>query len=101
MTRPASHPIHSTKRRKHQHFQEWSDSRVPLIAVSHPHEICRADQRPRANLSAVAVTRFHVSRLRWRYVTVLQGFRYVLVGQRDRKSTRLNSSHTVISYAVF
>src|SRR5260221_3792254 len=23
------------------------------------------------------------------------------IGQRDRKSTRLNSSHTVISYAVF
>src|SRR5260221_7607306 len=25
----------------------------------------------------------------------------VVVGRRDRKSTRLNSSHTVISYAVF
>ena len=27
--------------------------------------------------------------------------RYVEAGVRDRKSTRLNSSHTVISYAVF
>src|SRR5438034_1638727 len=26
---------------------------------------------------------------------------FVLPDQRDRKSTRLNSSHTVISYAVF
>src|SRR5438034_9762277 len=28
-------------------------------------------------------------------------FSAVLIGLRDRKSTRLNSSHTVISYAVF
>src|SRR5438034_11340715 len=29
------------------------------------------------------------------------GFRSGICGKRDRKSTRLNSSHTVISYAVF
>src|SRR5256885_9841051 len=29
------------------------------------------------------------------------GERYVRRGKRDRKSTRLNSSHLVISYAVF
>src|SRR5260221_10795925 len=29
------------------------------------------------------------------------GRRRARVGRRDRKSTRLNSSHTVISYAVF
>src|SRR2546427_9514288 len=28
-------------------------------------------------------------------------FRELLVGRRDRKSTRLNSSHSQISYAVF
>src|SRR5438034_729279 len=46
----------------------------------------------------------------WRHaVTSLQGERLEsarfeddgLAGDRDRKSTRLNSSHTVISYAVF
>src|SRR2546426_7977179 len=30
-----------------------------------------------------------------------RGLCYVVVGDRDRKSTRLNSSHLVISYAVF
>src|SRR5690606_40549193 len=29
------------------------------------------------------------------------GFRALLIGQADRKSTRLNSSHVKISYAVF
>src|SRR5947207_11407443 len=29
------------------------------------------------------------------------GYRQGADGERDRKSTRLNSSHTVISYAVF
>src|SRR5476649_964449 len=28
-------------------------------------------------------------------------YRFTLTSNRDRKSTRLNSSHTVISYAVF
>src|SRR3989442_11521680 len=31
----------------------------------------------------------------------LQGARLILNGHRDRKSTRLNSSHVRISYAVF
>src|SRR5256885_12138287 len=29
------------------------------------------------------------------------GLRFTVTGRRDRKSTRLNSSHLVISYAVF
>src|SRR5438034_5733429 len=35
------------------------------------------------------------------YDFVRLGYRAVLVCVEDRKSTRLNSSHTVISYAVF
>src|SRR5256885_12041181 len=31
----------------------------------------------------------------------LEGLHWVIVGGEDRKSTRLNSSHLVISYAVF
>src|SRR5438034_3099699 len=33
--------------------------------------------------------------------SALDRFLYDLLGKQDRKSTRLNSSHTVISYAVF
>src|SRR5256885_7317932 len=39
---------------------------------------------------------------RWRFgVTVVRRFRRRFSYQEDRKSTRLNSSHLVISYAVF
>src|SRR5438034_2572491 len=41
---------------------------------------------------------FQYGRRREDYFT-FEGFR--ISGQQDRKSTRLNSSHTVISYAVF
>src|SRR5438552_18942259 len=36
---------------------------------------------------------------RWR--TVIQPHRHGRRGEQDRKSTRLNSSHQIISYAVF
>src|SRR5260221_2289817 len=40
-----------------------------------------------------------VSEVRMEYVGCFRGPSWLL--SRDRKSTRLNSSHTVISYAVF
>src|SRR5438034_8135692 len=47
--------------------------------------------------------RLDVGRLEFRRVCPLNGFYYarLLLQIPDRKSTRLNSSHTVISYAVF
>src|SRR5256885_8509439 len=41
------------------------------------------------------------SGIRFDYVPVLLGGLFKLANNRDRKSTRLNSSHLVISYAVF
>src|SRR5438034_3336571 len=49
----------------------------------------------RDNLGIV-VDRLHTPEARQRYEAVLAEFPLL-----DRKSTRLNSSHTVISYAVF
>src|SRR5215211_7998203 len=39
--------------------------------------------------------------VRWRYLCRGEAARYAPLPVGDRKSTRLNSSHTVISYAVF
>src|SRR5438552_11156447 len=39
-------------------------------------------------------------RLHWREANLAQGFQ-ILDSEEDRKSTRLNSSHQIISYAVF
>src|SRR5260221_8656313 len=47
---------------------------------------------------------YHVAGLLGRLGAAVHGHGHVGLGQRgrvDRKSTRLNSSHTVISYAVF
>src|SRR5437588_4484749 len=43
-----------------------------------------------------AADRMRVKGVGWEYAELLRA-----AGVRDRKSTRLNSSHTVISYAVF
>src|SRR2546429_7182515 len=50
---------------------------------------------------AVAENFFNVFREVWIEDRGFAGFFFVCFGQRDRKSTRLNSSHGYISYAVF
>src|SRR5438132_2678286 len=48
------------------------------------------------SLSPVALVRAYLER-----IDRLDGTLHAYISVRDRKSTRLNSSHTVISYAVF
>src|SRR5690242_21306099 len=54
--------------------------------------------RPRAEPAATAGIRRRELRRRTRHAP---GIRIVRTRERDRKSTRLNSSHMSISYAVF
>src|SRR5260221_7176221 len=60
------------------------------------HTLARTDVRP-ADQHAVRGERRERERRRLRRIGVGRHWKHV----RDRKSTRLNSSHTVISYAVF
>src|SRR5260221_10436364 len=59
---------------------------VTVSPLCRPWVRFRGDQIGRLSVDAVEVGRHPITRP---------------VGGRDRKSTRLNSSHTVISYAVF
>src|SRR5260221_2149934 len=52
-------------------------------------------------LGAAAITKFCHKKLRMRTTAIELNPQVLAVCRRDRKSTRLNSSHTVISYAVF
>src|SRR5205807_8129094 len=52
-------------------------------------------------LIALSIRTFGDSALGWRYPGALFGALAVVAIYLDRKSTRLNSSHLVISYAVF
>src|SRR5260221_5341213 len=57
-----------------------------------------AGQRFRARHSLAAQPNGHVQAA---HAVMTVANHFVIGVQRDRKSTRLNSSHTVISYAVF
>src|SRR5437588_2037434 len=59
----------------------------------------RVRRAPIAVLRRFLVPVVRLSRVSLALAEVLQ--RLFVTGARDRKSTRLNSSHTVISYAVF
>src|SRR5215467_6652197 len=67
-----------------------SDVHHRMDAGAWPDDRARADHRQRAHRSA----RVHAGVAR-------HDRRWIDAGRRDRKSTRLNSSHLVISYAVF
>src|SRR5256885_8269774 len=61
-----------------------------------------ADPTRRAILAALAGGERNVGSLAGRFPISFNGVsKHVKVLERDRKSTRLNSSHLVISYAVF
>src|SRR2546430_6317724 len=55
--------------------------------------------RERLGLGLAEVER--ETHIRGRYLAALEDERFELLPARDRKSTRLNSSHSQISYAVF
>src|SRR3712207_6883021 len=56
---------------------------------------------PEGDLDELLVVRRQVGRLEDRGDLVLRRGDFVVPGLQDRKSTRLNSSHANISYAVF
>src|SRR3712207_7397892 len=67
--------------------------------------LLRVARRPVQVLDHLVVARL-LAGVRWAQGVVAQGRDHLLVaeppvGQQDRKSTRLNSSHANISYAVF
>src|SRR3989440_8102217 len=65
-------------------------------------ELAAADATVAAIASELAARLYHVPLLRTRIEDNPQNStRFLVVGRRDRKSTRLNSSHDQISYAVF
>src|SRR5690625_5960870 len=66
--------------------------RSPVIALPHP-----ADPDRLLHCKAESLQPTGAFKLRGAYNTISQ----VLETARDRKSTRLNSSHVAISYAVF
>src|SRR5438132_4563133 len=70
----------------------------PYTTLFRSHDV-ENESRSRAR-AAIAATGFCALRTRRELLPrPRSGFRSA--GNRDRKSTRLNSSHTVISYAVF
>src|SRR2546430_12851242 len=66
-----------------------SNSGTDLVAPEHPRDVPPIGQRPTDSLLF----------LQWRTVQDFSELRSIF--HRDRKSTRLNSSHSQISYAVF
>src|SRR5260221_9464238 len=63
-------------------------------------ELARGAQALQAHYTVLNTTESPGTALRWIALT-LKNYVWPLGRSRDRKSTRLNSSHTVISYAVF
>src|SRR5260221_6524359 len=78
-----------------------------VIRASGNDAVCGLLVNSRQGLELYPGSRIHVHRLIWRGQTLLHALRSGLglldkpVNVKNRKSTRLNSSHTVISYAVF
>src|SRR5256885_11340687 len=73
--------------------------RGPARRVHHPHDRGASDRRARHTGPSGGVSRGALPALRrWKDHAVLLGLG---PERQDRKSTRLNSSHLVISYAVF
>src|SRR5436190_7409500 len=90
---PYHHHISTTHRHLHSFPTRRSSDLAPEDTVF---VYARAAQGPRMPLAIVKV---QVKDLPYNF-TIASGMRGPCAA-RDRKSTRLNSSHTVISYAVF
>src|SRR3712207_6901692 len=67
---------------------------LPICLLSEGHPLSAQDRQ------ALVTGHIHIKRNAWigAGATILPG---VTIGEKDRKSTRLNSSHANISYAVF
>src|SRR5687768_17726677 len=80
----------SSRRRHTRCSRDWSS------------DVCSSDlARPRRRAEHLRVPRLHFSILLAEEVDVMEHDRQRLPPGLDRKSTRLNSSHGYISYAVF
>src|SRR5438034_6143858 len=85
---PLQVPEHQEERGDQQRNQEERDRRAPAQVSGLDTDLVREDRQDLARVTGAALG---------------QKVHDAQVGQceEDRKSTRLNSSHTVISYAVF
>src|SRR3989454_7100099 len=88
-------------------LREWSQMLAALAVVAQDERVLRAIRDPR--LSDATVAGLFISILAGKLTADAENFARVLAENKrlellpeiDRKSTRLNSSHLVISYAVF
>src|SRR5207249_7096147 len=86
------------------------DTNVLSALMRHPPDtgvVEWLDKQPRTSIWTTSITileiryGLHILPIGKRRSALLQAFERVLVEKIDRKSTRLNSSHVSISYAVF
>src|SRR5438132_7071929 len=84
-------------------FRSWSvvaDELGEFIEVLHPQKRV-GEHWYQGTADAVYQNLYSIQREGPRHLIVLSGDHVYKMDYADRKSTRLNSSHTVISYAVF
>src|SRR5438309_3969472 len=77
---------------------------LDVLRAFHPNDGLLGNQEiaARTNLPKPTVSRLTYTLTKLGYLTPVPRFeKYQLAPRRDRKSTRLNSSHSSISYAVF
>src|SRR5256885_12022803 len=77
-------------------FRSHANLMVSAMAAAAAGEFLEADGR-----TLHAAPMFHLADLFTVLIRNIHGGTHVIVPSLDRKSTRLNSSHLVISYAVF
>src|SRR2546430_10876709 len=93
-----------SSRRRHTRFDcDWSSDVCssdlgPTDGTTPPRSISRADV---IDAAARVITRRGDHRMRWAAIAYEAGNAQAVMASQDRKSTRLNSSHSQISYAVF
>src|SRR5260221_7303627 len=82
-------------------IDEFPDIDAPIVFIGIPYPGASPDQVEREVVDRIEDRVAAISGLDILRSTSTDGFAQIIAQFQDRKSTRLNSSHTVISYAVF